>query len=155
MGGGIAHQPLDCNDASPVHKPGQLLFHANGNIYRYVQILEGTAAVAVKAGDVAYYSSTDKTIVNIDLSDVATNVQAAGIIQAVVTDTYYGWILVSGDYATVNTDGGVAAAGEALVGHSVDGEVDTFADGEEEQVVGVSLAADDASDDVPAIIRLL
>ena len=104
-----------------------------GKAYRYV---EGDAALindtlAVKE---ALSVMDDGWEVTNDYSNGVSNtgLAPAGIAISAITEGAFGWIQVSG-MSDVLTDGGVTK-GDALVLHSVDGEVDTMADGEEEQV---------------------
>lgn len=118
--------------------------------YAYYKVAD---AVNVTAGMVVCYSTTMGNVTP-DISGGTSTGGAAGVALGSVTATYHGWFVVGkGDYVLVNTDGGVAAAGEFLVPHSVDGEVDTMADGEEEQVFAVATAADSSpGDQVVAVL---
>jgi hypothetical protein len=64
-----------------------------------------------------------------------------GIAIAALAENYYGWVQVGG-VATCITNGSVAS-GEYVVNDTAnDGDLDTMADGEEEQVLGYSPVAD-------------
>jgi hypothetical protein len=94
-GGGITKT----NDA--VQKaPLGILFRYKGNVYRYVQHDDGTAAVATAAGGVARWKTLDpangKFIVTSDCTDEIGLNLIAGIYGYVVTDQYYTWIQVGG-----------------------------------------------------------
>lgn len=110
--------------------------------FRYVQFVD---AVTYAAGHVVTAANAAGTAVTNDRAGGSAifATQAFGVALRVMTENYYGYIQVTGR-ATVQTDGGVAA-GEALVAHTVDGECDTMAAGEEHLVFGVALA-DDATD---------
>lgn len=67
--------------------------------------------------------------------------KVVGVAVGAIGADEFGFIMCEGTCPVVYTDGGVSA-GEHLVAHTVDGEADTMADGEEEQVFGVALADD-------------
>jgi len=119
---------------------GALCMDQKGNIYRYVQnVLADNIAIA---DGTCVYGTTTWGVVSPDFtggSGITTHVVGVGIVA--IAAGSYGWVQVSGYHDAVKTDAGVAAA-DFLVGHSVDGEADTMADGEEEQVFGQALAAD-------------
>lgn len=125
------------------------------NLYKYVQFLD---AVAYEAGDVVEWADTAATKVTKDKSGGSSvGRKTAGIALAVMTQNYYGFILVEGYYAAVNTDGGVSA-GEFLISDTVDGDADTMAAGEEHLVFGMALDNDTAADataTVKAIVSCL
>lgn len=106
--------------------------------YRYWKV----ADVGVTVGMCVCYSSTTGSV-TADFAGGTSLCMAAGIALGSVTVAYHGWFVAgTGDYALINTDGGVAAAGTALVPHSVNGEVDDMAGTEEDHVFAVSVAAD-------------
>ncbi|MAH45211.1 hypothetical protein CMI37_05245 [Candidatus Pacearchaeota archaeon] len=112
-----------------------------GKAFRYV---EGDAALindTIAAKEALSWMDDGWEVTN----DYSNGVSAAGLAPAgvaisAITEGAFGWIQVSGQ-CDVLTDGGVSA-GDALVLHSVDGEVDTMGDGEEEQVFAVALETD-------------
>ena len=122
---------------------GDLVKDTEGNIYRYVQIHTADAQ-AVTDGEVLYLRSTSSFIVSPDMSAML-GVRPVGVAIGAIAAGSYGFMLVSGFHDAVWTDGAVSE-GDALVGHSTDGEADTFADGEEEQAFAMALAADTTTD---------
>ena len=93
---------LSANDASPLWNLGTVITHetaAGTKKYKYIQYNAAAAAVAGVAGEVAYYATVavgdaTGTIVTSDLSD--SDEMGAGVLQASLTDDYYGWIQVQG-----------------------------------------------------------
>ena len=132
---------------------GKVVFSEDGKGYRYVQFAD---AVAVAVGHVMTYDAAQANhyVVTNDRSDDEVSTICAGIaIAAVATNTtspQYGFVQVSGYCDTVLGDGDVAA-GEFVVPHTADGQADTMADGEEEQVFGMCLTDDGPNFD--AILR--
>jgi hypothetical protein len=121
---------------------GELRADTSGNVYRFVLVVDAD----LEDGDLVYPASTDATSVTNDYTGGSgLTVKGCGVAIAAVdiSEAPYVWVQVGG-VATVRSDGSVAA-GEAVIGHTVDGEVDTMADGEEELVVGFALEADSGS----------
>lgn len=142
--GGVA-----ANDSTARNTPGTLAMDPEtGSIYRYVQIASTSTPTTVE-GAVCWLDAIPASgsyVVTPDVSDAlntGSTPKVVGVAQSVITAGNYGWILVSG-IGEVRTDGGVSAA-DYLVGHTVDQEADTMADGEEEQVFGQALEADSTS----------
>ena len=139
----IWSQNLDEISSTARETLGALRFSDDGRAYRYGQLIDQAGA----QGEVVYDASategefkytTDYT------GGSGTSVKVAGVIHhdvSTFTINYYGWFQVGGFCPMVRTDTDVAA-GEALVGHTVDGEADTMADGEEELVFGFAMADD-------------
>ena len=78
-------------------KLGQLGQTSDGNIYKYVQYKEGTAAVDGVAGEVCYYYTLDgykNFQVTSDLSDSVET--GAGVLPVVASEDEYLWIQVRG-----------------------------------------------------------
>lgn len=104
---------------------------SNGKQYKYVQYNSGAGSVAAVAGNVVYYlapsgvSAGATTVVTSDLSDSAG--VGAGVLQAVIATTGYGWIQTRGS-ATLTTALTAGADGNALtpVG-STDGTLNVVA----------------------------
>lgn len=128
----------DDHGVGTVHGPDE-----NGNTYRWVEFVDQDAAVS----EVVYPATTDLTQVTTDYTGgSATAAKVCGVTVATAVDisvAKYGFVQISGS-RLVRTDGSVSA-GEALVGHTVDGEADTMADGEEELVFGFALETDSGS----------
>lgn len=112
---------LTANDATAQFKLGTIA----GDIgetgpqksYKYVQYNAATAAVAGVAGEVAYYATVaigdaTGTIVTSDLSD--SDEVGAGVLQANLTDDYYGWVQVKGPATLSIALDGAPADGSAL-----------------------------------------
>ena len=115
-----------------------------GNAFRYV--LNNLSDNVAIADGTCVYGTTVWGAVSPDFAGgqgITTNVVGVGI--SAIAAGSYGWVQISGYHDKVKTDGAVAAA-DFLVGHSVNGEADTMADGEEEQVFGIALAADTATE---------
>jgi hypothetical protein len=138
--------------ATAMHPLGSLFFDfATGKAYRYV---EGDAALindALAANEALTWMDDGWEVTN-DMSVGLGVVAPAGVAISAIGEGEFGWIQVGGK-ATINTDGGVSA-GEALVIHSVDGEVDTMAAGEEHQVFAVA-TADDSGTAVNLVVRVI
>lgn len=82
----------------PQFTPGQLGMTHDGKVYKYLEYIEGTAAVDGVAGEVAYYYLLDGYKANqctSDLSD-ATGDVGAGVLQVVMSDAEFAWVQVKG-----------------------------------------------------------
>ncbi len=135
---------LSISDTSAKFSIGELVKDQKGNIYRYIQNIAADS-VAIADGT-CVYGTTTWGVVSPDFTGgngITTNVVGVGIVA--IAAGSFGWIQVSGYHDAVLTDAGVSAA-DFLVGHSVNGECDTMADGEEEQVFGQALTADTATE---------
>ncbi len=119
---------------------GSLAMDTEGNIYEYVQ--NNTADAIAIADGTCVYPTTTVGVVSPDISGgngVTARVYGVGI--SAIAAGSYGFIQRSGIHDKVKTDAGVVA-GDALIGHTVDGEADTMAAGEEHLVFGFALTAD-------------
>jgi hypothetical protein len=103
----------------------------NGKKYKYVQYNAGAGAVAAVAGNVTYYLATGGVsagqidIVTSDLSDSAG--LGAGVLQAVIPASGYGWIQIAGS-ATITPALTAGADGQALTAvGATDGTLDVSA----------------------------
>jgi hypothetical protein len=103
----------------------------NGRKYKYVQYNAGAGAVAAVAGNVTYYLATGGVsagqidIVTSDLSDSAG--LGAGVLQAVIPASGYGWIQIGGP-ATITPALTAGADGQALTAvGATDGTLDVSA----------------------------
>jgi hypothetical protein len=118
-------------DATPLWAPGTLVEAYDGKKYKYMQYNTGAGSVAAVAGNAAYYyapggaSAGATTVITSDLSDSAG--VGAGILQSVITNGSYGWIMVTG-VATLNLPLTAGLDGNALtpVG-ATDGTLDVSA----------------------------
>lgn len=122
---------LDVNDATPQFKLGAVGQTSDGKRYKYVKYDNGVANLAAVVGNFVYYlavsgaSAGEITTVTMDLSDSA-NV-GAGVLQAILTDGYYGWIQTWGP-ATLTTALTAGADGNAMTAAgATDGTIDVSA----------------------------
>jgi hypothetical protein len=139
---------LAANDSTAKNVPGSLVTDNQGNTYRYV-LISASSACACTVGSVLHMSEASASTWDVtpDVTDAlggAGTDKVVGVAQSAIDTGNYGWVLVSG-IGEVRTDNGVAAA-DYLVGHTVDHEADTMADGEEEQVFAFALEADSGTD---------
>lgn len=102
-----------------------------GKQYKYVQFNNGAGNVASVAGNFCYYyavsgtSAGQTTIVTMDVTD--SGGIGAGVFQAVIPDTGYGWIQTKGP-ATLTTALTAGADGNALTAiGTTDGTLDVSA----------------------------
>lgn len=120
---------------------GETRYDSTGKKYRYVQFKD---AVTYVAGQVLTAANTAWTAVTNDRSGGSSlGTIFGGVCVSVPTQNQYGWVQVGG-VATCTGDGSVAAA-DPVVPHTVDGEADTMAAGEEGLVFGIALEADSGS----------
>lgn len=124
---------LAANDATPEFTPGDIATVKDENgikTYKYVQYSTGAGTVAAAAGNVAYYQKVATAgvvgyIVTSDVSD--SDGVGAGVLQAALTDDYYGWVQVGG-VATLTTALTAGADGNALTAVGAgDGTLDVSA----------------------------
>lgn len=125
---------------------GEVCYYG-GNFYRFVKHVN---AVTVVVGHSAEFTNVACTNVTNDraggaATPIGTQLLCAGIYISIPAANEYCFLQVSG-IALVLGDGSVAA-GEAVILHSVDGQADTMAAGEEHQVFGYALDADDTAND--------
>jgi hypothetical protein len=126
----------------PEYGLGTTVETKDGKKYRYVQFKD---AVTYVAGQVCTPANITWTAVTNDVSGGSSIAATSfgGICVGVPAQNGYGWVQIAG-VATVRSDGSVAAD-EAVVPHSVDGEADTMAAGEEHLAFGRALDADTGS----------
>lgn len=155
---GIGHNVFTSNDSAAVHSPGESIEVVDSSglkRYKYINFEKGTGSIAAAAGNLAYFldgTDFDGFTVTSDVSDTDKNL-VAGILQAVLTDEYYGWIQTWGYYATVKTNGDDdIAAGDAIIGDG-DGTCNSTAQdtAPTNRVVGWAVAADVDADDTVAV----
>ena len=116
---------LSANDATAKFKLGTVFWdNSDGpsKAFKYIQYNAGAGSVAAVAGNVAFYygasgvSAGATSIVTADATDSVG--VAAGVLQAAITDDYYGWVQIKGE-ATLTTaltsgaDGNARTAGSA------------------------------------------
>lgn len=156
----IYDDPTTVNDASPRFRLGTVVdyFHSTNGWWKlkYVQFKN---AVTYAAGQVTYPIAVDGTTVTNDITGGAATPFAVifgGLALGVMTENYYGWVLVRGAYPTIKTSGADdIAAGEALICHaSTDGTCDgVAANAMTVAAFGVATAADvDANNTVAGYI---
>jgi len=148
----VLGRPITNVDSAALYALGKLYFDfSTGNAYRYVEgdgTLTGDTLAAIQS--VSWMD--DGWEVTNDISAGLGVCAPAGVCISSITEGAFGWIQVAGQ-AEMQGDGSVAA-GEAVVLDSAnDGKVDTMADGEEEQVFGAALEADDASGYFTGMLR--
>lgn len=113
--------PLDAVETTDKEGVGTIRWEGN-KCYKWVQLQNTTATVAVVAGDaVAYFAETghDTSRVVSDVTDADTIPVGAGLVQAtiagVLATAYYCWIQIKGPATAAQTIGGSAADGDQLM----------------------------------------
>lgn len=146
---------LSVSDTAAKFPLGILAMDQKGNIFRYVQNIAADS-IAIADGTCVYPTTTSGVVSPDFTGGNGVTGKVVGVGIGAIAAGSYGWIQVSGYHDAVKTDAGVGA-GDALIGHTVDGEADTMADGEEEFVFGFALAADTTTEphSCPAEIRCL
>ncbi len=111
----IIIDPSEAVSTTPKYQPGQVGMDVDGKIYKYLQYVEGTAAVDGVVGEVAYYYEDSGPIdfkVSSDLSDCTGEV-GAGVIQVTMSDLEYAWLQIKGP-ATLSIALTAGADGDSL-----------------------------------------
>lgn len=158
FGGRLSVDPATVNQATAgIYTPGRI-YDYNGKLYRFVQFVDGVAYADGQS--VEYADATTGYVVTNDRAGGSSIGRvAAGICLRVMTQNYYGFVLVRGFHGTVLTSGADnIAVGECLITHATtDGTVDgEAANALTTAVVGVALAADvDAANTVAAMITVV
>jgi hypothetical protein len=118
---------LDANDSTAKEKLGTIRFDSTGKIYKYIQYYNG-AAVAAVAGEVAYYVADTGYAANQVTEDLSGSDEiGAGVLQAALTDQYYGWMQIKG-HAILTIALTAGADGDPLTPTgSTDGSLDVSA----------------------------
>ncbi len=124
----------------------------NNKLYKFVQIVDLDCSV----NECLYPASVDGNSYTIDYtggSGLTAKVAAIALGTVDISAAPYTWVQICqpGTIGEVRTDDGVAAA-DPVIGHTVNGECDTMADGEEEFVFGFALEADAGSPNTAAIM---
>lgn len=140
--------PFTANDVSPKYTVGQVFEGTDSSgryaAYKYVQFLD---AVAYIRGHVCAWGNATGTAVTNDRSGGSNvGIRTAGICLRVMTQNYYGFVQVAGIGLCLG-DGSVAAGESVVLDTGVDGGADTMAAGEEDEVFGMALEADDTAND--------
>ncbi len=109
-------------DSAAEYELGTVYQNFSGEKYKYVELKNETATVAVVAGDVLGYlgspgASENNTVVS-DNTDAATKPVGAGVAMAaiagVAATAYYTWVQVTGPFTAANNLAGTPADGDAL-----------------------------------------
>lgn len=148
-----------CNDATQQRALGQLAVdESTGYVYRYVQFLDAVTYAAGQSVTWAIATNSMK-VTNDRAGGSSVAVVPAGICLRVMTQNYYGYVLVRGVYTTLKTSGADdIVAGESLICHATtDGTCDGVAAGSTTTAsFGFALAADvDADDTVAGVVNIL
>ena len=137
------------NHANPKYTVGQVFEGTDSSgryaCWKYVQYKDGVTYIR---GQVMNWANAAGTAVTNDRAggSAITANHTAGIGCAVYTQNYYGFMQVAGDVLVIG-DGSVAA-GDYVVAHTVDGQMDTMATGDENaEVFGWAYNADDTAND--------
>lgn len=143
----LREDPRTVDHERPLYDVGGTYYWA-GRYFRYFKFVD---AVTYAAGHSVAHASANGTAVSNDRSGGSSIGDVpAGVCLRAMTQNHYGFVQVSGwGLVPLLTDGGVVA-GDALVLHTVDGQVDTMADTEENEVFAWALADDDSSGYVAA-----
>lgn len=147
----------EANDEVPKWNVGGVYWSPEGLAYKYVQFKD---AITYVAGHVCTWANTTGTAVTNDRADGSSiGAIPAGVAVRVMTQNYYGFILVHGPYATIVTSGADdIAVGESLIAHATtDGACDgVAANAMTTASFGTALAADvDAANTVAGFVRCL
>lgn len=148
-----------CNDATQQRTLGQLVTdESTGWVYRYVQFLDAVTYAAGQSVTWAIATNSMK-VTNDRAGGSSVAVVPAGICLRVMTQNYFGFVLVRGVYTLLKTSGADdIAAGESLICHATtDGTCDgVAANATTTASFGFALAADvDADDTVSGAVNLL
>jgi hypothetical protein len=122
---------LDITDVSATakFKLGTIAGDIGGNgpqkNYKYIQYVAGAAGVDGVTGEVAYYTASDGYEDSEVTSDVSSSSSVgAGVLQAAMSNTTYGWVQISGP-ATLSIALTAGADGNALTAPgATDGTLD-------------------------------
>ena len=134
--------PLDAVSTTDKEGVGTLRWEGN-KCYKYMQYIEGTAAVDGVAGEVAYYYEDSGPIdnkVSSDISDCTGDV-GAGVLQAAMSDLEYGWFQIKGP-ATLSIALTAGADGDSLTPTGAgDGTLDLAVAGETDHICAQAIDA--------------
>lgn len=104
---------LTANDLTRKEVLGAVRFGPTGEAYKYIRYNAGAGSVAAVANETVVWhgdNGLDGHEVTMDITD---GVICAGMLLAVLTDDYYGWIQTKG-YVTLNSALTAGADGNAL-----------------------------------------
>lgn len=108
-------------DYSSTDKEGVGSIRVESNkLYKWVKFNNGQGDVAAVANKGAYYYLDTGHTNSIVTSDATDGVVAAGVFMSAIPDTYYGWILIKGEF-TANDAITNGADGVPVVLSSTDG----------------------------------
>ncbi|MAH45213.1 hypothetical protein CMI37_05255 [Candidatus Pacearchaeota archaeon] len=147
-------QPITYFGTTTLHALGSLLYvEDSAKVYRYVLCANAVTNNALAAGECLCADSGGLYYVNNDMAGgTGYGTIPMGVAISAITENSYGWIQVGGIAEVTITDGSVAANDFIVNNTGEDGGCDTMADGEEEQVFGVVVAAD-VGDAVSVLLR--
>lgn len=130
-------------DTAAQHKVGSVGMTDDGKIYKYLQYEAGTAAISGVAGEVAYYFEDDGPLtfkVTSDVSDCTGEI-GAGVLQAALADTNFGWLQIKGP-ATLTIALTAGADGDSLTGTGAgDGTLDLSVAAETDHICATCIDA--------------
>ncbi len=144
------------NDSAAQHPLGTLAWNYNSTykswqLLRYIQVtgaIAGTAYAVCTIGDAYGTVTPDRD------SDQLAADQFGGVLLGGVTADYYGWVVVGG--IAVCQGDGAENAGESVICHTVDSQMDTMAATEEDHVFGTCLLdATTSANDVPVQLKTM
>ncbi len=128
---GVSLTHVKTNTEGPEYALGTVYRHYDGKQYKYVQFNNGAGNVASVAGNACYYyavsgaSAGQVDIVTMDVTD--SGLIGAGVFQAVIADTGYGWIQTKGSVTmTIALLAGTDGQAITAVG-ATDGKFDVVA----------------------------
>lgn len=127
----------------PQFTPGTHGTTNDGKIYKYLQYIAGTAAVAGVAGECAYYYEDSGPVDNKVTSDVSdcTGEIGAGVLQVAMATLTYGWFQIKG-YATLSIALTAGADGDSLTGTGAgDGTLDLATAAETDHICAQAIDA--------------
>lgn len=139
----IGFTPTLAGNTIPQFTPGSNVTDEDGKVYKYLQYVEGTAAVAGVAGEVAYYYEDSGQVDNKVTSDVSdcTGEIGAGVLQVAMTDLEYGWLQIKGA-ATLTIALTAGADGDSLCGTGAgDGTLDLSVAAETDHICAQAIDA--------------
>lgn len=145
-------KPLTYVSSTALYDLGEMYHDSStGRIYRYVVAAAACAADVITLLHAVCWDEGGEWIVNNDVAGgTGLGVTApAGVIIAPLPEGFYGWIQQSG-LALCIGDGLIAKTEAVVLDSANDGQLDTMADGEEEQVMGVAI-----EDDAPNVNIIL
>ena len=136
--------PLTYFGTSTLHYLGSLLYDTeSAKVYRYSRAAAAMTNDVLAIGECTCADTGGWFYVNNDMAGgTGLGTFPMGVAISAIPENNYGWIQVGGlGYVSI-TDGSVAANDFIVNDTGADGGCDTMADGEEEQVFAMAIAAD-------------